>query len=159
MRLAWDLRARHAEIGGGRRASDSGQLREGGGERRDDLIQRSPRSQPAPAFLNWRGRHENADETLRSPFAAHQSAISFGEGGRRQNQFRLRRRRGFQVVENHHVLKAHQKLVHNRGGESPVEVVLQNDDGVRLGFECLIERGSVHQREAKAIALRCRERE
>ena len=57
------------------------------------------------------------------------------------------------------MLKARQKLVHNRGGESPVEVVLQNDDGVRLGFDCPIERGSVHQREAKAIALRRCERE
>ena len=121
--------------GGWRRASNSGKLRQSGGERRDDVIQRLPRPEPAPAFLDRRGRQENLEETLRAPFAAHQRAISFGEGGCRQNQFRLCRGRGLQVVENHHVLKARQKLVHDRGGEPPVEVVFQNDDGVRLGFE------------------------
>ena len=79
MRLTRNLRARHAEVGGGGRAGDSGELRQPGSERRDDVIQRLPRSQPAPAFLDRLGRQENREETLRPPFAAHQSAISFGE--------------------------------------------------------------------------------
>ena len=97
--------------GGWRRASNSGKLRQSGGERRDDVIQRSPRAQPAPAFLDRLGRQENAKETLRAPLAAHQRAICFGEGGRRKNQFGFRGGGGFQVIENHDVLKACQKLV------------------------------------------------
>ena len=154
MRLTRDLRARHAVTGGWRRASNSGKLRQFGGECCDDVIQRAPRPEPAPAFLYRRGRQENPEETLRSPLAAHQRAISFGEGGCRKNQFGLCRGCGLQVVQNHHVLKACQKLVDDRGGEPPVEVVFKNDDGVHLGFERVIERGSIHQREAKAIALR-----
>ena len=134
MRLTRDLRARHAEVGGGSRAGDSGELRQPGSERCDDVIQRLPRSQPAPAFLDRLGRQENLEETLRPPFAAHQSAISFGEGRHRQNQFRLCRGRRFQMVESHHVLKARQKLVHNRSGKPLVEVVFQNDDSVGLGL-------------------------
>ena len=54
----------------------------------------------------------------------------------------------------HYVLEARHKLVHNRGGEPLVEVVFQNDDSVGLGFKRGIQRRSIHQREAEAIALR-----
>ena len=75
MRLTRDLRARHAEVGGWRRASNSGKLRQPGGERCDDVIQRLPRSQPAPAFLDRLGRQENlgrnAAPALRCSPACH----------------------------------------------------------------------------------------
>ena len=92
-----------------------------GGERRDDVIQRSATiAQPAPAFLTSLGRHENLEETLRAAFAAHQRAVCFGERGRRQNQFRLRVVAVVQVIEDHHVLRARRETrprpARERGG-------------------------------------------
>ena len=86
--------------------------------------------QPAPACRNVVLRDEYLEESLGASFAADESAVGFGKGSGRQNQFRLLSRRIGQVIEDDQVRRGLQKHVDFGRGRAPVEIVFEDDHGV-----------------------------
>ena len=159
VRLARDLFALHAKRGWRSCLRCRGQLRQLGGQRGQNLVEVLPRAQPAPGFHHRGGGFERLKKALRAAFVVHQRAVAFGEGGGRKHQFRVGGEGIFQVFQHHDMPEVLQEFVNPGGGGAPVQIVFENNQGLRPGAGGLAERRRIHQRQAQAVALRDNEGE
>ena len=114
VRFTRDLRAGDAEFGGWRRAGDSGELRQPGASAAMTSSSVSPR--PSQRQLSWigsGGRKTWKNRCARPSLLTRVPSLSANVAGGK-HQFGFCGGRGFQMVENDHVLEARQKRVHVR---------------------------------------------
>src|SRR5918992_6372842 len=87
--------------------------------------------QPAPALLNSALGHIDLIETLSAALIAHQRPIRFGKRAGREHNLGPGHGVMVQVVDDNDVLGGLEGCVHDSALGPPVEVVFQDDDGVR----------------------------
>ena len=86
--------------------------------------------QPAPALLDIALGHIDLIETLSAALVVHQGPIRFSKRASRQHNLGPGRGVMVQVVDDNDVLGGLEGCVHDSTLGPPVEVILQDDDGV-----------------------------